>query len=233
MLRIAVCEDCSTHRNLLINYIDKVLTNQDYKIYSFASGEDLLKNYPKKLDILLLDIQMKNINGIDSAKEIRKFDDKVEIIFITALREYAIQGYEVRAYRYLIKPVKYEDLSKNIQECKNILKKRTNECIFIKCNKAVVRIPICDVEYIEKISRDIVVHTYTKKYISRMNIGEIEEKLEKHNFFRCHTGYLINLESIRTVTSNEVVLDTITLPVSRPKMKKLKLLIINSLGELI
>ena len=69
----------------------------------------MLENYSKGTDVLLLYIQMGQINGMDTARKIRVLDDRVEIIFITSLIEYALEGYEVRAYRYLIKPVKYEN----------------------------------------------------------------------------------------------------------------------------
>ncbi|HBF5972103.1 TPA: response regulator, partial [Clostridioides difficile] len=109
MIKIAICEDEKEQQELLKRYINQIFDALSVKcrLEVFNSGEELLEGYSKDTDVLLLDIQMGQINGIDTARKVRVLDDKVEIIFITALIEYALEGYEVRAYRYLIKPVKY------------------------------------------------------------------------------------------------------------------------------
>lgn len=101
MLNIVICEDDLPQRLLLYNYLDKILNDicLDYDILEFSSAEELLTNYPRKLDILFLDIQMGDLSGMDVARKIRNFDSRVEIIFTTAIAEYIYEGYEVRAYR--------------------------------------------------------------------------------------------------------------------------------------
>ena len=108
------------------NNLSKVLDEMgvEYKLLTFETGEDLLREYPENLDILFLDIQMGELTGMETARKVRKYDDKVEIIFITALWDYIQKGYEVRAFRYLIKPVKFKELQEQVKACvENILHK--------------------------------------------------------------------------------------------------------------
>ena len=127
MFSIALCEDNSLQREELKNNLSKVLDEigVEYKLLTFETGEDLLREYPENLDMLFLDIQMGELTGMETARKVRKYDDKVEIIFITALWDYIQKGYEVRAFRYLIKPVKFKELQEQVTACvENILHKR-------------------------------------------------------------------------------------------------------------
>lgn len=234
MLKVGICEDNIIFKNNLKNHIETILKNMDFRVYEFSAGEELLEKYPENLDILLLDIQMNDLNGIETARNIRKFDDNIEIIFITGLIEYSLSGYEVRAYRYLLKPIKYDELATTILECTKVLKERDKNCLLINSGRDIVKIPIHLIIYIEKISRYIRIHTDKNVYVSRMNIKDIESRLENYGFFRCHTGYLINLNKINTITlKNEVLVKDVCIPVSRNKIKPLKLALMNYLGEFI
>jgi len=116
MINIGICDDELNHR-VEINCILKEILNSypiNYNIYEFSSGEELLNNYPKNLDILIMDIQMKLINGMDTARRIREFDGNLEIIFMTSFSEFMQEGYEVKAYRYILKPINEIKISKNI-----------------------------------------------------------------------------------------------------------------------
>ncbi len=118
MINIGVCDDESVHRNKIKEILLDILKtfNLEYKIHEYDSGESLLENYPSNLDILIIDIQMKSINGIDTARKIRENDDDVEIIFMTSFAEFMQDGYEVRAYRYLLKPINENKIMKHIRK---------------------------------------------------------------------------------------------------------------------
>ncbi len=112
MIKIAVCEDEKETQLLIEDYLENILEdiNIEYEIQKYLSGEDLLESNLKDIDILLLDIKMEKLNGMDTARKIREVDNEMEIIFITSLIDYVQEGYEVRAYRYLLKPIELEDL---------------------------------------------------------------------------------------------------------------------------
>ncbi|WGX75226.1 response regulator [Paraclostridium bifermentans] len=150
MIRIAICEDEKDQQELLEGYINEAFKSLSlqYKLDIFSSGEELLERYSKDFDIVLLDIQLGEINGMDTARKIRILDNNVEIIFITSLIEYALEGYEVRAYRYLVKPVKYENLKDNIISCIKEVEIK-NKYIIVKEQGNQIKLDINEITYIE------------------------------------------------------------------------------------
>lgn len=134
MITIAICEDEKETQVLIEDYLDNILKdiNKEYEIQKYSSGEELLKSEFKNIDILLLDIQMGELNGMDTARNIREVDSDMEIIFITSLIDYVQEGYEVRAYRYLLKPIELEELKKHILNCIKEIEKNKKQSIIIK-----------------------------------------------------------------------------------------------------
>ncbi|WP_270507668.1 LytR/AlgR family response regulator transcription factor, partial [Paraclostridium sordellii] len=133
MIRIGICEDEKEIQDLIETYLHSILksVNIDYEIKKYNLGEELLESNLKEIDILLLDIQMGQINGMDTARKIRELDNKMEIIFITSLIDYVQEGYEVRAYRYLLKPIEEEELKKHVLTCIKEIENK-NSYILIK-----------------------------------------------------------------------------------------------------
>lgn len=119
MFYIVICEDDDVQKKLLATYLQQIFNKlgMEYSLIEFSSGEELLNNYPDKIDILFLDIQMDKLTGIDAARKIREFDRNVEIVFTTAILDYIHEGYEVKAYRYLLKPLEYECILKHTKTC--------------------------------------------------------------------------------------------------------------------
>ncbi|GAA0102925.1 two-component system response regulator RgaR [Paraclostridium bifermentans] len=234
-IKIAICDDEYIHREILLKYIDKLFLMDLYEVLTFNSGEDLLANYPNDLDILLLDIQMLGINGIKTAKKIRLFDTKVTIVFTTAISDFMQEGYEVRAFRYLLKPINYSDFSKHLIQCKNEVLKNKEKYISIKEideGKTII-IPINSILYIEVECRVALIHTDNEIYKIRESIKNLESQLTEYSFFRCHRAYLINLFKINSIDKNSVFIKDNEILVSRYKMKDLKSKITDILGSLI
>ena len=119
MLTIGICDDEKEIREKIKNVVEKTMfdDDRDYRIKTFSSGEELLQENVGEIDILFLDILMGDINGMDTARKIRENDKNMEIIFITSLVDYISDGYEVRAYRYLLKPVDEEIVANHLKSC--------------------------------------------------------------------------------------------------------------------
>lgn len=235
MFSIALCEDNSLQREELKNNLSKVLDEigVEYKLLTFETGEDLLREYPENLDMLFLDIQMGELTGMETARKVRKYDDKVEIIFITALWDYIQKGYEVRAFRYLIKPVKFKELQEQVTACvENILHKRYTY-ITIKDKNNVLKIRTEDILFLETFERKVIIHTNSQDYIVKMSMNKLEEELNNKGFFRCHTSYIVNLIKIEEIKKDYLLINKFTLPVSKHRMKNLKLRLTSLLGDLI
>ena len=151
MISIATCEDEKEIQDTIEDYLNNILknTNIEYEIQKYNSGESLLESNLKDIDILLLDIQMDQINGMDTARKIRKVDNNMEIIFITSLIDYVQEGYEVRAYRYLLKPIELEELKKHILTCIKEVQTHKNNYILIKNKSNTYKIYSNEIKYIE------------------------------------------------------------------------------------
>lgn len=234
-LSIAICEDEEVHRKILRTYLNRTLPSEQYRLIEFSSGEDLLINYPHSIDILLLDVQMKGINGIETARKIRNFDTNVNIIFTTAIIDFIQQGYEVKAFRYLLKPIKYEEFAKNILECiEEINEKNKNYLVFKDADTyEIIRISMSSILYIETDSRFVLIHMDNKIYRSTNSLSNLEKDLMDSKFYRCHRSYLINIMKVKKIKSSTVIIKDEEILVSRYKMKNLKLKVTRELGEIL
>ncbi|TQW38231.1 DNA-binding response regulator, partial [Clostridioides difficile] len=224
MYRIVICEDDITQIAFLRECILKSLEgiSSQIELFEFNSGEELLETNLEGIDIFFLDIKMLQLTGMDVAKIIRETNDTSEIIFITSIVDYIQEGYKVRAYRYLLKPIDFGDLNESILSCiSDIIKKRENFMLIE--NKGIInKILINSIMYIEVRKKVLTIHTKNDTYYTKNSMDKIELELEKYNFFRCHKSYLINLEYIQFICKNTVVINGKDIPVSKYRMANLK-----------
>ena len=235
MINIGICEDELHYRVNIKDMLGDILSTYsiNYKIYEFSSGEELLSNYPKDLDILIMDIQMKIINGMDTARKIREFDQNLEIIFMTSFSEFMQEGYEVKAYRYILKPISERKISRNILPCINEIMKKKNNYLTINVKNYVDRIKIDSIVYIETDRPNILIYTNDNKYTTKMSISKIDKILREHGFFRCHNSYIVNLKLVESINSNTLKIGEKYIPISKYRVKELKLALTNILGDIL
>ena len=235
MINIGICEDELHYRVNIKDMLGDILSTYsiNYKIYEFSSGEELLSNYPKDLDILIMDIQMKIINGMDTARKIREFDQNLEIIFMTSFSEFMQEGYEVKAYRYILKPISERKISRNILPCINEIMKKKNNYLTINVKNYVDRIKIDSIVYIETDRPNILIYTNDNKYTTKMSTSKIDKILREHGFFRCHNSYIVNLKLVESMNSNTLKIGEKYIPISKYRVKELKLALTNILGDIL
>lgn len=237
MINIVICDDEKLFRKVLREYLEIILKEipNKFEIKEFNCGEDLIQNYSDNTDIYFLDIEMEKLTGMDVARKIREFNCKSEIIFTTALAEYLQDGYEVRAYRYLIKPIEFNELKKHVCSCiEDIYIKHKHNLIIY--NKSIVyKIQIDNITYIEVMDKDITIHTKDNYYEIKSSLSKLERDLNQYNckFYRCHKSYLVNMKHIQYIKKNTVFIDNREIPVSRQKIKDFKLNLADSLGDII
>lgn len=190
-MNIAVCDD----EKIICNQIEKLVKIQepDCDIELFASGEELLKA-DTVFDIIFLDIQMDGINGIETAKTLRNKKQVSVLIFITGMKEYVFDAFDVSAFHYLLKPVEEnkfsEVLAKAAAEVR--MKKGEEELFFIKSKGRNVILNRNDILYIESQNRMVNFHTTKEILKIYSDMKNLEQQLGK-NFYRCHRGYIVNL----------------------------------------
>ena len=221
-MRIAICDDEELYRVELKAILDKLLINADYNIDTFDDGNRLVESFKAQpYDILFLDIEMPAVDGITLAKSLRAISEKVFIVFLTSHVEYAIEGYEVNALRYLTKPVDIEKLKEVIRFVQE--KQGKARQLIIKEDGEELLININDVIYLESMNQNVRIVTTQGEHVIRYNIGDFEEQLKNDGFFRSHRGYLISLAKVKKLSKNDVIMeDDVILPVSRSNVKALK-----------
>ncbi|HBG8290233.1 TPA: response regulator transcription factor [Clostridioides difficile] len=235
MYRIVICEDDITQIAFLRECILKSLEgiSSQIELFEFNSGEELLETNLEGIDIFFLDIKMLQLTGMDVAKIIRETNNTSEIIFITSIVDYIQEGYKVRAYRYLLKPIDFGDLNESILSCiSDIIKKREN-FMLIENKDIINKILINSIMYIEVRKKVLTIHTKNDTYYTKNSMDKIELELEKYNFFRCHKSYLINLEYIQFICKNTVVINDEDVPVSKYRMADLKKKLTYVLGDVL
>ena len=168
----------------------------------------------KKFDILLLDIQMGGQNGVELAKEIRKSDTKLSIIFITGFVDYMSAGYDVSALHYLIKPINENKLFEVLDKAQKSLEKES-EFLTLTINRKDIFIPLHDIIYIESSLNYININTIKEQYKIKMSLTEIEDKLGG-GFFKCTRSFIVGLRYVHVITKKEIILTTgVSVPLGR------------------
>ncbi|HAT4318881.1 TPA: response regulator transcription factor, partial [Clostridium perfringens] len=182
-MKICICDDEKIISEELKNIIEDISfeIDEDIIINQFYSGKELIDNISnknEKYDIIFLDILMSNLNGIETSKYIRKIDNSVNIVFLTSSSEFAINGYEVGALDYLLKPVDYKKIKKTIDK---ILANRELEDVFIfKSNNEIIKLPIKFINYFEVKNRIIYINSCSKIYNNKsfyQKLDNIEKEL--------------------------------------------------------
>lgn len=229
-LNIAICDD----EPLAIDFIAFTLQNwakmNHYILHisTFASAEQFLFEYAsnKDFDILFLDIQMGNMNGIELARKIRLNNANVQIIFITALADYISEGYEVSALHYLVKPVRKEKLFSVMDRAVLTMRKR-EPFLLLTMNQTLSRVPVSSVISAEAFAHYVLVTAQTGTCELRENISVLSEQLG-NDFVRPHRSYLVNLRYIHSISKTEILLDTgVVIPLSRYNYQKVNQAFIN------
>mgnify|MGYP002623446658 CR=1 FL=1 len=224
MIRICIVEDELEQAALLKDYINRYSkeNSEQISVSYLADGIDLVDDYSGQFDIILLDIQLKHLNGMSAAEKIRKLDENVVIIFITSTVQYAVQGYAVDALGYVLKPVPYTAFEKLIKKAITRAK-ALKQHVYIKVSVDDKQIKLdCDsISFIESQRNNVIVHTSDNDYITIGPLKKFEEMLIAHGFSKCHNAYLINLSYVEGVQKEEVLLKNgIRLPISRAKKKE-------------
>ena len=224
MYNIAICEDEINHLNILLKYFERYQStnNVDLNINTFDCAEDLLKSSLDSYDIIILDINLKEISGMDASKIIRKHNENCKIVFISAFDKYAVEGYKVNAHRYLVKPISEEDFNESISSIITSLKP---DDVFVEISdgSTVKKINIFDIYYIEIQNRKTALHTRDSVLISKISMSTWKNSLCKYNFSSSHNSFLINMKHIHSIQKEEVVLtNDVVIPMSKRKSKEFK-----------
>lgn len=223
MIRVAVAEDEQNTFEMIHTFLDRYASEKqlEISIRHFSNGFEITDSYKPEFDIILMDVDMPLINGIDAARKIRSQDPSVIIIFITNLSQYAIQGYSVQAFDYILKPLNYFPFSEFFGRAVARVQSLENKPYYtIRLKDGMRKVAIRDIYYIEINNHTLYYHTASGVFKTTGKMKEIESQLTDHDFSRCNNGYLVNLAHVDSMQDNDAVVHGETLPVSRSRKKE-------------
>lgn len=233
MIRIAVVEDEVIYTRKLQEYIERYRQESGREIQTvfFTDGEDIVEDYKGNYDIILMDIQMRFMDGMTAAEKIRKLDGEVVIMFITNMIQYAIRGYAVDALDYVVKPVEYFAFCQKLEKAIGKIKKTDANFITISTREGVQKINSTDILYIEGQGHETLFRMKNRTVMTRETLKKMEKSMEQYGFFRCGKGYLVNMHHVDGVRGGDCVIGGEYVPVSRTKKKEFMEKLIQYMNE--
>ena len=218
MLRIAICDDETDARDALRFQLEKILIEDAEEIvYEFSSGTNAaswLANHPGEIDLLFLDVEMKGLNGMETAEKIRTFDEQILIVFVTGYSDYVFDGYLVGALDYLMKPVTEEKLRQLFRRIRARYAQEESSTFTLKNMDGTWRFRLCYILFFYSDRRKVMLVTAKGEYSFYARLDEIEHQLSPY-FVRIHQRYLINPSHVDYLGSESVTINGRELPCSR------------------
>lgn len=223
VIRVAVVEDEDEQIEILSNFIERFQDGNGtvIKLRIFQDGEDIIEDYIPEYDIILMDIQMRFMDGMTAARHIRERDQNVVIMFITNMAGYAIQGYDVSALDYILKPLSYDMFAKKLERAIKVIKPVNDHYVMLNVKDSVIKLDISKITYIEAQSHQMLYHTAEDVYSVRGRLDDLESEYIPFGFFRSNRGYLVNLNCITSIKDECCIIGGNMLPISRNKKSEL------------
>ena len=221
MYNIAIVEDNDNDAKLLESFITLISEKEktSYNVTRFRSAVDFLKDFQSIYAVVLLDVEMPGMNGVEASVEIRKIDKTCSIIFTTNLIQYAQKGYEVDAVAYLIKPVQYFDFALKFKKALDVYALNEDRDFSVKSAKGPCRISTNKLMYVEVVRHRLYYHLVEETLEVTGTITKAEEELKSFGFLKCNQCYLINPRFISKIQGFELTIGNNVLLISRPRKK--------------
>ena len=223
MISIAIAEDEAAAAGKLRGYIERYGAEHgiDFSVTRFDDGMQMLQGYRPEYDIAFLDVEMPMMDGMTLARKLRETDRVVTIIFVTNMKQYAVNGYEVGALDFIVKPVGYYDFAMKMARAVDAVNSRKEIDLTVYTGQSYGRISSRDLEYVEVTGHTLLYHTAGAVIKGLGTLGETEEKLSGVPFLRCNNCYLVNPRYIREVRSGSLIMRSgAELAISRPRKKE-------------
>ena len=219
MYRIAIVDDDKESIILTKKIINK-FNSTIFDLLEYSNGKIFIDSYIGNFDIIFLDIDMPQMDGLETASNIRKIDQDVLIIFITNMAHNAINGYEVNALDFILKPLNEFQFTTKLKRAVSFIKKKENKVLLVNNSNGVKQvINSSQVLYIEVLNHRLIYHTKDNDFYEFSSLSKIEKELKRFAFSRCNSCFLVNLKFVTGMEKDLVLLNGIRLKISRNKKK--------------
>ena len=220
MISVAIVDDEKVERERIRAALDFVAKKKEvyFNIEEFASAETFLIKYNYNFDLIFMDVMFgKEQNGMDAARELRKMDTEVGIVFVTNMAQMAIAGYEVEALDYVLKPVEERAFLLKMDRIIARIGKRSEEFISVNCEREVIRLRARLIRYLVVDDHYVEYHSPEGVFAEYITLSAAEKKLGSDNFCRCDRGCLVNLRYVSQITKDSCIVDGEELTIARQR----------------
>lgn len=230
-MKIAICDDDPEElqkiRDTAAQFTESKLHEHEVTVNAFASGDDLLRNIKKQggFDLIILDILMPGMNGIELAQKIRENGDGCRILFLTSSPEFAVESYRVNAFYYLLKPFSEAELATLIGKALQVTEDERNSSIVVKSRGKITRIGLSAIRYIESVNHNVNFHLRDGSFIDCFSsLNEFHDALlSDKRFVKCHKSFIVNMDYVTGISGKEFALAGNTqVPISRNVYQQVK-----------
>lgn len=222
MLRVCIVEDEQESVDKLKQMLQEFCREEgcNCSVKVFGDGMNFVSDYSPEYDVIFMDIEMPHLDGMNAARKMRKLDANVSLVFVTHLAKYALQGYEVEAVGYLLKPLEYFSFARQM---KRILAKQTHmgegQDIVVKTVDGVIKLQISGLKYVEIIGHYLTYHTFEGDFTVYGKLSKLEKELPPLYFFRCNKSYIVNFHYVDRMTKDSIIIGNTAILISRSKIK--------------
>ena len=232
MIRIAIADDDAAFLAKIEKYIQKYQkeNGEDIQLTAFSDAKELIEGYSPVYDIVILDIEMPGMNGMEAAEKIRQADEDVVLMFITNMIQYAIRGYSVGALDFVMEPVNYYTFSLKLTRAIGRIQKIEKE-ILLKQQDSVKKVPVEEIYYVEIQNRMLYYHTSEGEYVVRGTIKNALDMLSPYHFVKCNHWYIVNLKYVTEVRDSTVIVAGKELEISQRKKNTFLNALMDYVGE--
>ena len=218
-MRIAIVDHDREHAARIETYLQAYSAEHlhTFQVSRYDSGEAFQGEFQRQFDLILLDISLPGMDGIQAARILREKDTDVAILFITHLAQYAICGYKVDATDFLLKPVSFDAFCQSIHRVITRIQKQNKQYLLVSDRNGTRRLAVDEIYYIESRGHNLIYHTAQGGYVFKGTISEAEQQLAAHHFFRCNKGYLVSLRHVEGIRNGCALVQGTELLISRPR----------------
>ena len=220
-IHIAYIEDNDADAARLESFIARYFESSGgkYEFKRFSSPTEFFDKYVSCFDIVFMDIEMPHMNGMEASKKIRASNTDVAIIFVTNLAQYAVDGYSVNAFDFIVKPIEYANFKLRFNRAVSFIASRSEKIVIKETNNIAQTMPISQIKYVEVFGHQITYHTASGDFSERGTLGDIETRLAPHGFYKCNNCYLVNIRYVERIDNTTITIAGTELEISRRRKK--------------
>ena len=221
MVNIAILEDDAGDEASLEQSLQRYAQEQQelFSIRSFSDPAVFLQNSPSEFDLIFLDIDLPTMTGMELARQIRRQDSLVTLIFVTNLEKYAVSGYSVGAFDFVVKPTNYYRFASMLRRALRSIAARQPREVVIQTSGGITRLNVTQLYYVEIRDHLLIYHTVGENLTAWGKMSDVEAQLAPYDFARCSTSHLVNLRFVDSVEGSDVLVAGTRLPISQRRRK--------------